>query len=64
MADTTIEMKDTVVANKGTDDGAAVLEISLNSPPHHQVVEQTSPDENHKVCYKFLILDSLFLIYT
>lgn len=53
MVDTTIEMKDTVVANKGTDDGAAVLQISLNSPPHHQVVEQTSPDENHKVCYKF-----------
>lgn len=47
MVDTTIEMEDTVVVNKGTDD-AAVLEISLDSPEHRVV--QMSPDENYKVC--------------
>ena len=46
MADTTMEMEDTIVVNKGTDD-AAVLEISLDSP-EHQIVK-LSPDENHKV---------------
>ena len=46
MADTTMEMEDTIVVNKGTDD-AAVLEISLDSP-EHQIVK-ISPDENHKV---------------